>query len=82
MPQADDSRVHRRLTLNSISNVARFIFLMVVAFFLTPFIVRVLGDSIYGFWVLLMSILGYASILEMGVQPAVVKLVGQHRAVL
>lgn len=81
MPQADDSRVHRRLTLNSISNVARFVFLMVLAFFLTPFIVRTLGDSVYGFWVLLMSFLGYASILEMGVQPAVVKLVGQHRAI-
>lgn len=81
MPNASDSRVHRQLTLNSASNMARFALLMVVTFFLTPFIVRSLGDAVYGFWILLMSFLGYASILEMGVQPAVVKMVGQHRAV-
>ncbi|RKZ12656.1 hypothetical protein DRQ53_14515 [bacterium] len=81
MTQADDRRVHRRLTLNSASNMARFAVLMAVTFFMTPYIVRTLGDAVYGFWVLLMSFLGYASILEMGVQPAVVKMVGQHRAV-
>lgn len=81
MTQVDQNRVHRRLTLNSISNVGRFAILMAIAFFLTPFIVRTLGEATYGFWVVLMSFLGYASILEMGVQPAVVKLVGQHRAV-
>lgn len=81
MSPVDQNRVHRRLTVNSISNVGRFAVLMAIAFFLTPFIVRTLGDSTYGFWVVLMSFLGYASILEMGVQPAVVKLVGQHRAV-
>src|SRR5262249_11129068 len=42
--------------------------------------VRSLGDSLYGFWVLLLSFVGYASILEMGIQPAVVKLVGQYQA--
>jgi O-antigen/teichoic acid export membrane protein len=38
-----------------------------------------LGDAAYGFWVVLLSFVGYAGILEFGVQPAVVKLVGQHR---
>lgn len=81
MTPTDQDRVHRRLTLNTFSNVGRFAILMVITFFITPFIVGTLGDEAYGFWVVLMSFLGYASILEMGVQPAVVKLVGQYRAV-
>jgi O-antigen/teichoic acid export membrane protein len=50
-----------------------------VTFFLTPFVVRTLGNAAYGFWVVLLSFVGYAGVLELGVQPAVVKLVGQHR---
>jgi O-antigen/teichoic acid export membrane protein len=73
--------VHRRLTLNSISNLARYLISVGLGFFLTPYIVRNLGDSLYGFWVLLLSFIGYASMLEMGIQPAVVKLVGQYTAV-
>jgi O-antigen/teichoic acid export membrane protein len=73
--------MHRRLTLNASSNFLRYAVSIVVSFYLTPFIVRTLGDAQYGFWVLLGSFLGYASILEIGVQPAVVKLVGQYKAV-
>jgi len=72
--------MHRRLTVNSLSNVSGYAVSLAIGFALTPFIVRTLGDSLYGFWVLLMSFIGYASILEMGVQPAVVKLVGQYKA--
>ncbi len=81
MPNTETGRLHRRLTLNSASNFARYVLSMGIAFFLTPYIVRSLGDSLYGFWILLLSFVGYASILEMGVQPAVVKLVGQYRAI-
>jgi O-antigen/teichoic acid export membrane protein len=79
MPPPEDSQLRRRLNLNTVSNLARYVIFMAIAFFLTPFIVRTLGDSQYGFWVLLMSFIGYASMLELGVQPAVVKLVGQFR---
>jgi O-antigen/teichoic acid export membrane protein len=71
--------LHRRLALNSASNVSRFVVFLGGAFLLTPFVVRTLGDAAYGFWVVLLSFVGYAGILELGVQPAVIKLVGQHR---
>lgn len=79
MASRADRRIHERLTVNTVSNLLRYAVSMVVAFFLTPFIVRTLGDASYGFWVLLMSFIGYAGILEIGVQPAVVKLVGQYQ---
>ena len=81
MSQNGEGGLHRRLTLNSFSNLSRYVLSIGIAFFLTPFIVRNLGDSQYGFWILLLSFIGYASILEMGVQPAVVKLVGQYKGV-
>jgi O-antigen/teichoic acid export membrane protein len=76
---AGSASLHKRLTLNSASNVLRFVISLVVTFFLTPFVIRTLGDAAYGFWVVLLSLVGYAGILEFGVQPAVVKLVGQYR---
>lgn len=81
MPPSNIRDIHRRLTINTASNVGQYVVTTAITFFLTPFIVRTLGDSLYGFWALLMSFIGYASLLEMGVQPAVVKLVGQYRAV-
>lgn len=79
MAQNGEGGLHRRLTLNSISNLAGYFVWSGIALFLTPYIIRTLGDSAYGFWVTLASFIGYASLLEFGVQPAVVKLVGQYR---
>ena len=73
------SGLHRRLTFNSLANLSRYIFSILLSFFLTPFVVKTLGNSLYGFWVILLSFVGYAGILELGMQPAVVKIVGQHR---
>src|SRR5580765_5542459 len=41
---------------------------VVVAFFLSPFIVHTLGDSGYGVWSLLMSIVGYVGLIDLGVR--------------
>jgi O-antigen/teichoic acid export membrane protein len=71
--------MHRRLTANSASNLLRYVVSLGVAFFLTPFVVRTLGDDRFGFWVVVLSFVGYAGILELGVQPAVIKVVGQHK---
>lgn len=71
--------IHRTLTVNSASNTLRYVVSLAIAFFLTPFVVRALGDDGYGVWVVILSFVGYASILEFGIQPAVVRMVGQHR---
>jgi len=70
----------RRLILNSASNTVRFGVFLVITFFLTPFIIRGLGNSLYGFWVVVMSFVGYAEMLELGLQRAMVKLVAENRA--
>ena len=70
--------IHRSISINALSNLVRYGAYIAVTFLLTPFIIRQLGESSYGLWVLILSLVGYAGILEMGVQTAVIKLVSQH----
>jgi len=43
---------------------------VVVAFFLSPFIVHSLGDARYGVWTLLMSLTGYLGLVDVGVRAS------------
>jgi len=42
-----------------------------VGFFLMPFVVHSLGDRVYGYWVLVGTILGYYGLLDLGIVSAV-----------
>jgi O-antigen/teichoic acid export membrane protein len=72
--------VHRLIGKTSSSNLARHGFYLATTLALTPFIVKSLGVTSYGVWVVVLSFLGYAGILEMGVQSALIRLVARHRA--
>jgi O-antigen/teichoic acid export membrane protein len=72
--------IHRRLSINAIANLIRYGVYLTVSFLLTPFLVSRLGAKNYGLWVLVLSMLGYGGLLELGIQTAVVKLVAQLRA--
>lgn len=77
---ASDS-IHRRLSVNSLANLVRFAVYVVVMFVMTPYTIRKLGLDDYGLWVLVLAIVGYGGMLELGVQTAVIKLVAQKNAV-
>ena len=49
-------------------------------FLLSPFLVGHLGDSVYGVWVLVGSLVGYLGLLDFGITPSIVKYVAEHRA--
>ncbi len=51
---------------------------MLVAFFLTPFLVHSLGNVAYGVWVLLMSLTGYLGLIEMGVTVSAGRYINYH----
>ena len=46
-------------------------------FILTPLLIRALGSELYGLWVLLTAIIGFTSVANFGIIPAVVKYVAQ-----
>lgn len=70
-----------RFARNAIWNWTAFLFVALVGFFLSPFIVRHLGGTAYGVWSLLVALVGYLGLLDFGVRGAVTRYVAHHHAV-
>jgi O-antigen/teichoic acid export membrane protein len=62
---------------NVLSNWGAFVFNAVVGFLMSPVLVHGLGDAAYGVWVLLVSMVGYLGLLDMGVRGAVTRFVAR-----
>lgn len=63
---------------NVVSNWGGYVANILVAFFLSPYVVHTLGDVWYGVWTLLLSITGYMGLLEMGVVVTTGRMVYFH----
>ena len=68
------------LVRNVFSNWVGLALNMAAAFFMSPFLVRSLGDTWYGLWVLIRSTTGYMSLLDGGLRVSIVKYVARHNA--
>ena len=66
---------------NAIANWVAFLFVAIVSFFLSPFIVHHLGGTAYGVWSLLVALVGYLGLLDFGVRGAVTRYVAHHHAI-
>jgi O-antigen/teichoic acid export membrane protein len=62
---------HPRPLRNVITNWAGTFSSMLIAFFLSPFVVHHLGATSYGIWILIMSVTGYLGLLDLGVRGTV-----------
>jgi O-antigen/teichoic acid export membrane protein len=60
----------KQLFTNILFNWGSFIVSIVITYALSPFVVRSLGDSVYGVWVLIMEITSYYSFIDLGIVPA------------
>jgi O-antigen/teichoic acid export membrane protein len=69
---APESRLSR-LAVNTLTSYARFFVAMLVSLLLTPLMLRALGASEYGLWQLVFSVVGFFSLLDLGIGPGVVK---------
>src|SRR6267143_3724325 len=65
---------------NVLSNWINYFLSGVISFFLSPFIVRHLGNSAYGVWVLLVSLTGYLGFLDLGIRGAVTRYVAKFHS--
>ncbi len=70
----------KALLLNSSTNVALLVLKLAVAFILTPVIVQALGNHDYGIYEIVISLIGYMGLLEIGLQPAVTRFVARYNA--
>src|SRR5260370_29592777 len=69
-----------RTIRNVAANWGGFAFSILVTFFLSPFVVRHLGNGAYGVWTLIGSLTGYLGLLDMGVRGAVTRYVARFHA--
>ena len=55
--------LRKKLLLNSLSGTSFYLINIVVAFIMSPVIIRALGNRDYGLWELVMSVIGYMGLL-------------------
>jgi O-antigen/teichoic acid export membrane protein len=70
----------RVLLRNVMANWLGFAVNAAVIFFLTPFVLRSLGDTRYGIWVLTTSIIGYYGLLDLGIRAGVTQYLTRYLA--
>src|SRR6516164_11224431 len=62
------------------SNWAFLLVNVLVAFWMTPFVVAHLGDSAYGIWALVLQLTGYMGVVDVGLRSALVRFVSSAHA--
>jgi O-antigen/teichoic acid export membrane protein len=67
----------RRIAQNVLSNWFALAVTTVIAFFLSPFVVHHLGNLGYGVWVIIMSLVSYMGLLDLGLRGAVTRFVSK-----
>lgn len=67
-----------RLLKNIFSNWATLVTTIVLAFFVSPILVNQLGAEMYGTWVLIVSLTGFFTVLDFGINSAVVRYVSKY----
>jgi O-antigen/teichoic acid export membrane protein len=65
----------RKLLLNSLSGTTLYAVNIVIAFIMTPVLIRALGNRDYGLWELVMSVIGYMGLLDLGIGGSLVRFV-------
>lgn len=75
---ASASTGKRQIVTNGIANGVGFAVAVVVAFYMSPILVHGLGDSRYGIWSLVESILAYLALADFGIGAAVLRFVAKY----
>jgi O-antigen/teichoic acid export membrane protein len=71
---------NQRILKNIFSNWASLGVTVVIAFLVSPIIVHSLGNELYGVWSLIMSVTGYFTVLDFGVNTAIVRYISSSFA--
>lgn len=70
----------RTLLRNVLANWVGYLVVTLTGFFLSPVIVRHLGNTGYGVWTLIISLTGYFGLLDLGIRSSVGRFVARHAA--
>lgn len=65
----------KKLYYNSITGTSLYALNIIIMFIISPIIVKSLGNRDYGIWEMIMSMVGYMGLLDMGIGPALLRFV-------
>jgi O-antigen/teichoic acid export membrane protein len=71
----------KTLLRNVASNGVGYAVQVAVAFFLTPFILRSLGETRYGVWTVAVGLMGYYGLLDLGFSAGINQYLTRHLAI-
>ncbi len=66
------------LEINAISNWLALGVNMVIGFILTPYLIKCLGANKYGIWLLIISVIGYSGLLDLGITSATMRYIARY----
>jgi O-antigen/teichoic acid export membrane protein len=72
--------MHKKLLTNSLTSLLLHLAGIIIAFVVSPIMVRTLGNRDYGAWDLVSSIAGYLGVLDLGISPAIISLIARASA--
>lgn len=72
--------IQRLIARNVMWNSAGMATGMLAGFIVAPFLVRRIGETNYGLWILIASLTGYFGLLDLGVRGSVGRFLAYHRA--
>ena len=73
--------IKRNVVENIFSNWASLVVSLVIAFLVSPIVVHSLGNELYGVWTLIVSVTGYFTVLDFGVNTAIVRYISSSHAI-
>ncbi|GAK49297.1 polysaccharide biosynthesis protein [Candidatus Moduliflexus flocculans] len=68
------------ILINIFSNWANLLVMILISFFVSPLLVHQLGTELYGIWTLIIQITGYFTVLDLGVNTAIVRFISMYAA--
>ena len=72
--------LRKRFTINLLATWSNHVLGMLLALILMPRVLGTLGDSLYGTWVFISAIAGYAGLLNLGLGQTISRYVAAHHA--
>ncbi len=70
----------KKVLINIFSNWTSFVVGILLSFFVSPIIVHSLGNEKYGIWTLIVSVTGYFTVLDFGINSAIVRYISMYTA--
>ncbi len=67
----------KKLLRGSFAKVANLFLGIMISFYMMPYLIKHLGDRMYGLWTLVGSILGYYGLMDIGLSSAVVRFISR-----